>query len=63
MGVLANLPEGGRGGAEEGGVGHLNGDVEGRVVDSSPCLDGGRLCAGGGDGSPHPRGQREGARE
>ena len=33
------------------------------MVDSSPCLHGGGLCAGDGDGSPHPRGQREGARE
>ena len=35
----------------------------GRKMDCRPRLHGGRLCAGDGDGSPHPRGQREGARE
>ena len=49
--------------AEEGGVGHLNGDVEGSVAVSRLRIPRGRLCAGDGDGSPHPRGQREGVRE
>ena len=34
----------------------------GRKMDCRPRLHGGRLFAGDGDGSPHPRGQWEGAR-
>ena len=40
-----------------------NGRELGRKMDCRPRLPRGRLCAGDGDGSPHPRGQWRGMRE
>ncbi len=45
---------------DNGGGCGSNGRELGRKMDSRPCLHGGRLFAGDGDGSPHPRGQWEG---